>query len=192
MGEVICTMHFKEKGLRDLVLPDNIPVHLLAKSVALALGLPVGERLFYELLSVEKDQFVRIPGNRTLQQAYITNGANLKLGLEVEEKENTGILIANNTTHFKLRESSVIGRQMRDNFVDIDLTALDINTVVSRRHAVITHLKNRYLIKDINSKNGTYVNNERIPAEQSVTLQSKDIVCLGSPGKGVQLVFVLE
>lgn len=191
MGEVTCTINYKEKDHRDLVLPDNIPAHLLANSVALALGLPVGERLFYELLSLEKDSFVRIQGTRTLQQAYVTNGDQLKLALELEEKDNLGYLVADRANRFKLRENNVIGRQMRENLVDIDLTPLDINTVVSRRHAIITHLNNRYLIKDAGSKNGTYINDARIPAEQSVTLQSKDVVYLGSPGKGVRLVFIM-
>lgn len=189
MGEVTCTVFFKEKQHKDLVLPDNVPVHLLANSVALALGLPVGERLFYELFSLDNENFVRIQGTRTLQQAYVTNGELLKLALELEEKDNFGLLVVNKNLQFKLRENNVLGRQMRDNLVDIDLTPLDINTVVSRRHAIITRLNDRYFIKDAGSKNGSYVNEHRIPYDQSVTLQNKDVIYLGTPGKGVRLIF---
>lgn len=192
MGNVTCTVHYKENNLKDLVLPDNIPVHLLVRSIALALGLPVNEQLFYELLIQESGAFVCIPGTKTLQQAFVTNGTNLKLDLEVDEKHNTAYLLARNDISFRLRDSAVIGRLTPNAFVEIDLSSLDINKVVSRRHAIISRIKDHYIIKDAGSRNGTFVNEVPIPEGQSVTLRQKDVIHLGSPGKGVQLVFVVR
>lgn len=192
MGEVTCTLLYKDNNRRDLVLPDNIPVHLLVKSIALALGLPTGDRLFYELLVQEDQGFVRIQSTKTLQQAFLTNGTNLKLSLEVDEKNNTAFLLANNNVNFRLRENTVIGRLTPEGFVDVDLTLLDTKKVVSRRHAIISRIKDRYLIKDANSRNGTFVNGVRIADGQSVTLRPKDVIHFGSPKTGVKVVLVYE
>jgi len=53
------------------------------------------------------------------------------------------------------------------------------DNLVSKRHALIQKIKDEYLIRDLNSKNGTYVNNQRISTEKYVRLKKGDIVKIG-------------
>lgn len=58
---------------------------------------------------------------------------------------------------------SNIGRWDADNgiFPDIDLDSLDAEAKISRRHARIIHENDRFLIEDLGSTNGTFVNRGR-------------------------------
>ena len=51
--------------------------------------------------------------------------------------------------------------------------------LVSRFHAEIQKIKEDYFIKDLNSSNGTFVNNTRIPDDKYVKLENKDIIRIG-------------
>lgn len=57
---------------------------------------------------------------------------------------------------------------------------------VSRRHAVIYHRGQQFLIVDLNSSNGTFVNNQRLQSEQ--ILNTGDRIQLG--GQGPQFAFI--
>jgi hypothetical protein len=60
-------------------------------------------------------------------------------------------------------EESIIGRWDADNgvFPDVDLDAFDQDAKVSRRHARIRRTNGGYVIEDLGSTNGTYVNRGR-------------------------------
>ena len=67
-------------------------------------------------------------------------------------------------TEFRLvNDESTIGRWDADNgvFPDVDLDAFDSDAKVSRRHARIKREKGGYVIEDLGSTNGTYVNRGR-------------------------------
>lgn len=67
-------------------------------------------------------------------------------------------------TEFRLSGAeSTIGRWDADNgiFPDVDLDAFDQEAKVSRRHARIKIQDGTYLIEDLGSTNGTYVNRGR-------------------------------
>ncbi len=67
-------------------------------------------------------------------------------------------------TEFRLsNEESIIGRWDADNgiFPDVDLEAFDSDAKVSRRHARIIRSGASYMIEDLGSTNGTYVNRGR-------------------------------
>lgn len=66
-----------------------------------------------------------------------------------------------------------IGRST-DNDVVID------NKLASRHHAVIQKIKDAYFIKDDNSTNGTFVNNELIPKDKYVKLYKGDKITIGN------------
>lgn len=192
MGVVVCTIHYKDTEKRDLVMPDHIPIHLLVNSIATSLGMPVGEKIFYELSMLENEAFHRIPSSRSLQQAFVLNGSELILSLEKGEQDHPACLVTKNDIRFRLRENTIIGRLTSEHHVDIDISDLDINHVVSRRHAVITQIMQNYFIKDVNSRNGTFINESRVPGGQSITLHSGDVICFGSLAKGVKLIFKIE
>ncbi|MFT3745378.1 MAG: FHA domain-containing protein [Pyrinomonadaceae bacterium] len=67
-------------------------------------------------------------------------------------------------TEFRLiTDESTIGRWDADNgiFPDVDLDAHDSDAKVSRRHARIIRNSSGYVIEDLGSTNGTYVNRGR-------------------------------
>lgn len=86
-------------------------------------------------------------------------------------------------TEFTLSaEESNIGRWDADNgvFPDVDLDAHDTEAKVSRRHARIVFQGGRYVIEDLGSTNGTFVNRGRrlIPGSRQV-LQDGDEIIVG-------------
>ena len=63
---------------------------------------------------------------------------------------------------------------------DIDLTPVDNNRSVSRRHAKIIHSGDEYhVLEEVGTVNGTYVNDQRIPTGVPVTLHNGDLVKIG-------------
>ena len=53
------------------------------------------------------------------------------------------------------------------------------DNMTSRKHALIQKIKNNFFIKDLDSTNGTYVNNEKIPHNKYIKLHKKDILRIG-------------
>jgi CRP-like cAMP-binding protein len=63
---------------------------------------------------------------------------------------------------------------------DIDLTSVDNNRSVSRRHAKIIKSGNEYhALEEVGTVNGTYVNDQRIPTGVPVTLHDGDLLKIG-------------
>lgn len=63
---------------------------------------------------------------------------------------------------------------------DVDLTPVDTNRSVSRRHAKIIKTGNDYhVLEEVGTVNGTYVNDQRIPTGVPVTLHNGDLVKIG-------------
>jgi hypothetical protein len=86
-------------------------------------------------------------------------------------------------TEFPLvSDESLIGRWDADNgiFPDIDLDAYDSDAKVSRRHARILRRNGGYMIEDLGSTNGTYVNRgRRLLPGTSQPLNDGDEVIVG-------------
>jgi len=53
------------------------------------------------------------------------------------------------------------------------------DTLASRNHAIIQKIRNDYYIKDLNSTNGTLVNNELVPKDKYVKLRMNDAIKIG-------------
>ena len=192
MGEIVCTLVYRQEDRRDLVLPDHIPVHQLAQTLALALGMPQRKEFFYELAISEGSSFRRLPAMRSLQQAYLRNGCVLHLIQEQVTPGATGFLVADKDKRFRLRDRTLIGRLTRTNFVDIDLTTLDVEKSVSRNHATILFTGDVFLVKDNGSRNGTFVNGSMVPRDMSLPMHPGDEVCIGSLEKGVRLTLQMQ
>jgi CRP-like cAMP-binding protein len=63
---------------------------------------------------------------------------------------------------------------------DIDLTPVDTNRSVSRRHAKIIHSGNEYhMLEEVGTVNGTFVNDMRIPTGVPVTIHDGDLIKIG-------------
>ncbi len=77
----------------------------------------------------------------------------------------------------------VLGRsEAGGDFVpDLDLAPFDgQNAGVSRRHAALVQSNDRLHLIDLDSANGTFVNNRRVPPDQPIRLKDEDSVRLGS------------
>ena len=63
---------------------------------------------------------------------------------------------------------------------DIDLTPVDLNRSVSRRHAKIVKRGNDYcVLEEVGTVNGTYVNEQRIPTGTPVPVHNGDMLKIG-------------
>jgi len=105
---------------------------------------------------------------------------------------DTPSFFAENGKSFPLiTDKSVIGRNSSTKNItnEIDLTSLDIKKIISRRHAMVQHKEDQFLLYDLNSRNGTYVNGDRISSREPYTLKPGDVVEFGSGG--VKLIFNL-
>jgi len=77
-------------------------------------------------------------------------------------------------------EESNIGRWDADNgiFPDVDLDAFDPDAKVSRKHARIVRRNGAYMIEDLGSTNGTFVNRGRrlLPGSPQVLTEGDEII----------------
>ncbi|HLA94585.1 MAG TPA: FHA domain-containing protein [Pyrinomonadaceae bacterium] len=84
-------------------------------------------------------------------------------------------------TEFPLSgEESQIGRWDADNgiFPDVDLDAFDSDAKVSRRHARVIHRNGNFMVEDLGSTNGTFVNRGRrlLPGSPQVLIDGDEII----------------
>jgi serine/threonine-protein kinase len=104
---------------------------------------------------------------------------------------SAAMLLAENGVSFDLTsERIIIGRnsETKDIQNDIDLRDLDTKKIISRRHAMIVKQNREYVLYDLNSRNGTYVNGQRIQPRQPHQLNPGDSVEFGLDG--VKLTFI--
>ena len=99
-------------------------------------------------------------------------GSHAKLTIERGGSANTEFALSS--------EESYIGRWDADNgiFPDVDLDAHDPDAKVSRRHARIIYRNNVYMIEDLGSTNGTFVNRGRrlLPGSPQVLSEGDEII----------------
>jgi FHA domain len=99
-------------------------------------------------------------------------GAHALLTIERGGEPNTEFPLAS--------EESYIGRWDADNgiFPDVDLDAHDSDAKVSRRHARIIYRNNVYMIEDLGSTNGTFINRGRrlLPGSPQVLSEGDEII----------------
>ena len=80
------------------------------------------------------------------------------------------------------KSSYLIGRedQVSGIYPDVDTTRSDGDAAgVSRRHAEIVQQSDQWFVQDLNSTNGTYINNQRVAPSSRQPLHSGDQIRLG-------------
>ena len=86
------------------------------------------------------------------------------------------------TLEVKTNQEIIIGRKSReeDPDVTIDLETYDGHKMgVSRHHALIKYLKNSLILVDLDSINGTFVNNRRALPTKRYALMDGDAITVG-------------
>jgi pSer/pThr/pTyr-binding forkhead associated (FHA) protein len=88
---------------------------------------------------------------------------------------------ASGTTFTLSAEESHVGRIDRSTGLtpEVDLTKLDTDRTIGRRHAKIVRRGGAYFVQDASSRNGTFVNNQRIAAGTDIELRDGDEVRFG-------------
>jgi hypothetical protein len=81
-------------------------------------------------------------------------------------------------------EKTTLGRYSPGDIMpSIDLTPYNANLLgVSRQHATISRSETGYLLEDIGSTNGTWLNEVKLPPNKAVAVQSGDLIRLGQLG----------
>jgi len=92
--------------------------------------------------------------------------------LEKVKKKESRCLIFNGR-RINLTSQITIGRSSSCDVVIDDM-------LVSREHAQIQQIKATFFIKDLDSRNGTFVNNNKVPKGKYLKLKTNDIIRLGS------------
>jgi len=194
----------------DLELPAHVPLGVLGLALAKALGWPEteeGKPVVYTFQRQDSEATLR-PEN-TLEQAEVLDGdvlialgaprrgVSLPPDFQLPEDVASGALVGEGGRIFNLKgNQTLIGRPslkrgVPKEVLDIDLSELDPggreHPSVSRPHARIVCRGSEYLIQDMNSTNGTWVNGERILPGDRHPLQHRNQIRLGD----VELVFLI-
>ena len=80
--------------------------------------------------------------------------------------------VASNGEIMPINDGDILGRE----HIGKDLLAL--HSTVSRQHAKVIHFEGEWMIEDLGSMNGTYINGRELEAGQKYTLKAKDVVAL--------------
>jgi pSer/pThr/pTyr-binding forkhead associated (FHA) protein len=82
---------------------------------------------------------------------------------------------------FRNFQELIIGRMPEnDSEAFLDLTQYSAYQLgVSRQHARITHIDNKYILEDMGSTNGTWVNSHRLESGETHALSINDVIDLG-------------
>ena len=92
------------------------------------------------------------------------------------------LVVAGGQVEFPLdRDSMLLGRNSpADNiFPEIDLTNVDTESYISRRHGRITRQDGAFLYEDIGSSNGSFVNGNKLMPKTVIELHDGDTLRLG-------------
>lgn len=113
-----------------------------------------------------------VPNENPLSASDGKKGSHSRLTIERGDAANTEFALSS--------EESYIGRWDADNgiFPDVDLDAHDPDAKVSRRHARIVFRNNVYMIEDLGSTNGTFLNRGRrlLPGSPQVLSEGDEII----------------
>lgn len=111
--------------------------------------------------------------NAPMEDKTISGDSALGKHLEQMTESKGASYLVFNKKKIQMVKLIKIGRDA-DNDVVVD------NKLASRNHAVIQKIRDAYFIQDLESTNGTFVNDVRIPNNKYVKLNSGDKITIGN------------
>lgn len=191
MNHVVVTLVLPSGQRRDVALPLDAPVALLTERLAQKFGLKHSKK--YTFFVQGKSQRIRVWPELILGRFPLLHGMEIYLDEDPQAAERrfatveSGVakLVSAFGQDFPLeRGETIIGRSdpMQGIFPDIDLSMLDPERTVSRRHARIVYRKKHYWLEDLNSVNGTRHNGKLLAAGKPVALVPGDRIEFGRGG----------
>ena len=106
------------------------------------------------------------------------------MGVGSEGEETALVLASSDGSRLEMpaKDEIVIGREdpISDIFPDVDLTGLGgMDKGVSRKHAVIHRAGVEYMVEDLGSTNGTYINKKKIQPHDPQMIKAGDELRFG-------------
>ena len=125
-------------------------------------------RIFEEAIPLKRDDLVQFGENFTYSIKIKTVG---------EQKDQTAIQRKKKTLSQLIKQfpEVTIGRKGFGAILQLE----DQHNYISRTHAIVSKVGQKYFIKDLDSTNGTTVNGKRIPPNELIQITSKDIIFIG-------------
>ena len=153
-------------GERPIYKPLISDVPIFQSTNVTSVGIPA-------IADVPEDIFIE-PETAPAEKTDAPKTKSVSATLIIERGDSVG-------TEFVLSaEESNIGRWDADNgiFPDVDLDTHDPEAKISRRHARIIHEEDSFMIEDLGSTNGTYVNRGRrlIPGTPHILNDGDEII----------------
>lgn len=128
-------------------------------------------------------KLVALPENYARQAALLTETAQRFIDVSLIPEEGVGIYVMGESKPYYLHiyKELIIGRTANDGLESaLDLTELNaVNMGVSRRHAMIQRTEPGYQIIDLSSRNGTWLNSDRLAANKPYSFASGSKIRIG-------------
>jgi serine/threonine protein kinase len=164
----------------------------LPRSIRPDLPEEVEQVILKALAKQRSDRYLRVADLvNAFRKAWSPNTEQSDISSTTMESIGIASLLADNGKSFALAsEKVVLGRDSITKNIknDIDLTDLDEKKIVSRRHAMVQSQNNEFILQDLESRNGTFINGERLSPNQTHVLTSGDVIEFGSGG--AKLTFI--
>lgn len=154
---------------------------------------PEIEQVILKALAKQRDdRFMRVADLvNSFKEAWSSNSDQSDISSSTMEAMEIATLLADNGIAFPVvEETIVLGRNSSTKKIqnDIDLSSLDVKKIISRRHAKIQRSSSEFVLYDLESRNGTYLNGTRLSSKKPYTLTSGDVIEFGFGG--VKLTFI--
>jgi serine/threonine protein kinase len=164
----------------------------LPRSIRPDLPEEVEQVILKALAKKRSERYLRIADLvKAFRKGWSPNTEQSDISSTTMESMRIATLLADNGKSFALStEPVVLGRDSITKNIknDIDLTQLDEKKIVSRRHAKVQRQDDEFILQDLGSRNGTFINGERLSPEQAHLLTSGDVIEFGSGG--AKLTFI--
>jgi hypothetical protein len=194
LPNVIITLEYGNGQSRDLGLPMDVSCRALSTALyqALKINTDVGEGI--TLVEQDGAGGRRLAANATLGDLGILHGTRLTL---VSERAKEARAIPQGGASLRLDNGNeiplsaaymLIGRRdpKHNIFPDFDLSELDTTKISSRQHAAIEFDQRNYVVKDLRSVNGTWLNGVRLTPEVPNPVNDGDEIYFGRNGVRVK------